>query len=95
MRDRVFLIAYHRGLGAVVHFGKATHSMAVPAGYGSTRTVRLRHVDLLEGGILSQGGGRLYLGLPRPRNVRESNRRPASGLPRIFPWNTAPGRAPI
>ena len=47
MRDRVFLIAYHRDLGEAVQFPKATHSMAVPAGYGSTRTVvALRHVDL-------------------------------------------------
>lgn len=50
MRDRVFLIAYHRQLGATVKFPKPTRFMQVPAGYGSTRSVALKHVDLFEGG---------------------------------------------
>lgn len=54
MRDRVFLIAYHRDLGAAVQFPKATHHMALPAGYGSMRSVALKHVDLFEGGFFAQ-----------------------------------------
>jgi DNA (cytosine-5)-methyltransferase 1 len=50
MRDRVFLIAYHRDLDVTVQFPKATHYMALPSGYGSTRSVALKHVDLFEGG---------------------------------------------
>jgi DNA (cytosine-5)-methyltransferase 1 len=33
-----------------VEFPEATNFMAVPAGYGSTRNVALKHVDLFEGG---------------------------------------------
>ena len=54
MRDRVFLIAYHRDLGEAVQFPKATHHMALPSGYGSMRSVALKHVDLFEGGFFAQ-----------------------------------------
>ncbi|MGP0059733.1 MAG: DNA cytosine methyltransferase [Beijerinckiaceae bacterium] len=54
MRDRVFLIGYHRTLGAAVQFPKATHYMALPTGYGSTRSVALKHVDVFEDGLFVQ-----------------------------------------
>jgi len=52
--DRTFLIGYHRALGAAVQFPKATHYMALPVGYGSTRSMALKHVDLFEGGFFIQ-----------------------------------------
>lgn len=49
MRDRVFLIAYHKSLGVKVRFPRATHHMTLPPGYAGTRAVALRYVDLLGG----------------------------------------------
>lgn len=49
MRDRVFLIAYHRSLGTKPKFPKATHHIKLPPGYAGTRAVALRYVDLLGG----------------------------------------------
>src|SRR5262245_11028276 len=50
MRDRVFLIAYHRTLGVPVQFPPAKRFMAVPPGYGESRVMAVRHIDLFEGG---------------------------------------------
>ncbi len=50
MRDRVFLIACRKELKACIRFPRATHHMTLPPGYGGTRAVALRHVDLLDGG---------------------------------------------
>jgi len=49
MRDRVFLIAYRRDLGAMIEFPKATNHLTLPPGYAGTRAVALRYVDLLGG----------------------------------------------
>ncbi len=49
MRDRVFLIAYHRTVGATPEFPRATRHMNLPAGYAGTRAVALKFVDLLGG----------------------------------------------
>lgn len=78
MRDRVFLIAYHRDLGAAVQFPSATRQMALPVGYGSTRSVALKHVDLFGGGFFAhadQGGP----ALPGPVTCGEA----IGDLPRI------------
>jgi len=53
MRDRVFLVAYHRRLGAEVTFPKATNWWRLPQGYEGTRAVALKHIDLLKGGYIS------------------------------------------
>jgi DNA (cytosine-5)-methyltransferase 1 len=45
MRDRVFLIAYRKELGATPRFPSATRFMRLPRGYAGTRAVALRHVD--------------------------------------------------
>jgi DNA (cytosine-5)-methyltransferase 1 len=49
MRDRVFLVAYRRELHAKIRFPKASRHMQLPPGYGGTRAVALRYVDLLGG----------------------------------------------
>jgi DNA (cytosine-5)-methyltransferase 1 len=49
MRDRVFLVAYRRELGAKIRFPKATHHIKLPPGYEGTRAVALRFVDLFGG----------------------------------------------
>lgn len=49
MRDRVFLLAYRKELRARIRFPRATHHMVLPPGYGGTRAVALRFVDLLDG----------------------------------------------
>jgi len=49
MRDRVFLIALHRSLGAEVRFPKATRHMVLPPGYDGTRSVALKLIDLSSG----------------------------------------------
>lgn len=62
MRDRVFLLAYRKELGARVRFPKATHHMVLPPGYDGTRAVALRFVDLLDGIAYSEpdlGGSHL------------------------------------
>ncbi|WP_159012404.1 DNA cytosine methyltransferase [Bradyrhizobium sp. S69] len=48
MRDRVFLIAYHRALNTEVHFPKATNHLVLPSGYAGTRAVALKYIDLFE-----------------------------------------------
>lgn len=49
MRDRVFLVAYRQELHAKIRFPKASHHLQLPPGYGGTRAVALRYVDLLGG----------------------------------------------
>lgn len=49
MRDRVFMIAVHRDLRATIRFPRATHHMTLPPGYGGTRAVALKFVDLFGG----------------------------------------------
>lgn len=62
MRDRAFLIAIHRDVNATVRFPAATHHMTLPPGYGGTRSVAMKHVDLLDGShfvLADQGTARL------------------------------------
>ncbi|MDP9323479.1 MAG: DNA cytosine methyltransferase, partial [Acidobacteriota bacterium] len=51
MRERMFLIAYHRDLGTEVTFPQPTHWLDLPAGYTGTRQVALQLMkhDLFSG----------------------------------------------
>lgn len=46
MRDRVYMIAFRRELGAAVRFPAATHKCDLPPGYRGTRAVALKLIDL-------------------------------------------------
>jgi DNA (cytosine-5)-methyltransferase 1 len=46
MRDRVYMIAYRKELGIPVRFPAATHRCDLPSGYGGTRAVALKLIDL-------------------------------------------------
>jgi DNA (cytosine-5)-methyltransferase 1 len=45
------LIALHRDLGEPVRFPQATRHLTLPPGYGGTRAVALKHVDLFDRGL--------------------------------------------
>jgi DNA (cytosine-5)-methyltransferase 1 len=49
MRDRVFMLAYRRELGATLRFPRATHKCKLPSGYEGTRAVALKLIDMLSG----------------------------------------------
>jgi len=49
MRDRVFMIAFHKSLRATIHFPAATHHCELPSGYEGTRAVALKLIDLFGG----------------------------------------------
>jgi len=49
MRDRVYMIAFHKDLEAQIVFPRATHHCILPRGYGGTRAVALKFVDLFDG----------------------------------------------
>jgi DNA (cytosine-5)-methyltransferase 1 len=51
MRDRVFLIAYHKSIGAQVQFPKPTNHLTLPSGYDGTRSVALKLIDLFSDGF--------------------------------------------
>lgn len=71
MRDRVFLIAYRRELGAAVRFPRATRFLRLPRGYAGTRAVALKYVDLFGGaGYVPADPG--DAGLPGPVTAREA-----------------------
>ena len=46
MRDRVFMIAFHKSLGATIRFPTATNRCDLPSGYRGTRSVALKLIDL-------------------------------------------------
>lgn len=50
MRDRVFLMAVHRSVGARVGFPAPVRHLVLPPGYSGTRSVALKHIDLFDGG---------------------------------------------
>jgi DNA (cytosine-5)-methyltransferase 1 len=50
MRDRVFMIGFHKTLGLVPRFPRATRWCDLPPGYGGTRAVALKLIDDLFGG---------------------------------------------
>src|SRR5262249_22949069 len=45
LRERLFLIAHHRTVGAVPTFPTATHRVEFPSGYTDLRLFALKHVD--------------------------------------------------
>jgi len=45
LRDRVFLIAYHKSMGRKVQFPDAKHFIELPSGYNGTRSVAYRHIE--------------------------------------------------
>jgi DNA (cytosine-5)-methyltransferase 1 len=45
MRDRVYMIAFHRDVGASIRFPVATHKCDLPRGYAANRSVALRVID--------------------------------------------------
>jgi DNA (cytosine-5)-methyltransferase 1 len=49
MRDRVFMIAFRKELGAEIKFPKATRKWKLPSGYQGTRAVALKLIDMLGG----------------------------------------------
>jgi DNA (cytosine-5)-methyltransferase 1 len=46
MRDRVYMIAIHKHVGAAIRFPRATNWCELPSGYAGTRAVALKVVDL-------------------------------------------------
>lgn len=46
MRDRVFMIAFHKALGVEPQFPTASHHCVLPSGYEGTRSVALKLIDL-------------------------------------------------
>ena len=62
MRDRVFMVAFHRSIQAEIRFPAATRSCELPAGYEGTRSVALKLIDLFGGSAYVEphtGGPRL------------------------------------
>jgi DNA (cytosine-5)-methyltransferase 1 len=49
MRDRVFMIAFHKSLGVPIRFPTASHWCDLPRGYAGTRSVAFKLIDLLSG----------------------------------------------
>lgn len=47
MRDRVFMVAFHKALNARIEFPAASRHCSLPSGYGGTRSVALKLIDLL------------------------------------------------
>jgi DNA (cytosine-5)-methyltransferase 1 len=50
MRDRVYMVGFHKALGVVPQFPKATRRCDLPPGYGGTRAVALKLIDLFTAG---------------------------------------------
>ena len=46
MRDRIYMIAFRKELGATILFPRATHHCDLPKGYEGTRAVALKMIDL-------------------------------------------------
>jgi DNA (cytosine-5)-methyltransferase 1 len=78
MRDRVFLIAYHERLDTEVHFPPASRYMLLPSGYGGTRAVALKFIDLFSS-IAFEEADHGNPRLPSPVTVEEA----LGDLPRI------------
>ncbi len=54
MRDRVFMIAFRKELGATILFPKASRRYDLPSGYAGTRSVALKLIDVFGGGAYVQ-----------------------------------------
>jgi DNA (cytosine-5)-methyltransferase 1 len=71
MRDRVYMIAYRKELGAVVQFPRATHHCDLPRGYAGTRAVSLKLINSSEGyAFVKPDTG--HKGLPHAVTAREA-----------------------
>jgi DNA (cytosine-5)-methyltransferase 1 len=71
MRDRVYMIAFHKSLGAAIQFPRATTHCDLPSGYQGTRAVALKLIDLFGGSAYvepDRGNSRL----PRAVSAREA-----------------------
>lgn len=61
MRERMFLVAYHREVASTVQFPEATHRFVLPRGYHGTRAVAkkaLRGSSPAQGDLLAEADGR-------------------------------------
>ncbi|WFU55721.1 DNA cytosine methyltransferase [Bradyrhizobium pachyrhizi] len=71
MRDRVYMIAYRKELGAAIHFPRATHKCDLPPGYAGTRAVSLKLINASEGyAFVKPDTG--HEGLPHAVTAREA-----------------------
>lgn len=71
MRDRVYMIAFRKELGASITFPTATHGCDLPRGYASARAVALKLIDLSEGhGFVTPDTG--HDNLPNAVSAREA-----------------------
>jgi DNA (cytosine-5)-methyltransferase 1 len=71
MRDRVYMVAFRKELGAAVRFPKATRHCQLPPGYGGTRAVALKFIDLFGGdGYVQADAG--HDGLPNAVTAAEA-----------------------
>lgn len=71
MRDRVYMIAFRKELKTSIEFPLATHHCDLPRGYGGTRAVALKWIDLLNGsGYVEPDTG--HKGLPRAVTAAEA-----------------------
>jgi len=71
MRDRVYMIAFHRSLGAAIQFPKATNYCKLPSGYQGTRAVALKFIDLFGGGSYTEPDRGSNI-LPRAVSARDA-----------------------
>lgn len=71
MRDRVYMIAYRKELGAAVRFPCATNHCDLPPGYAGTRAVSLKLINSSEGyAFIKPDTG--HKGLPHAVTAREA-----------------------
>lgn len=71
MRDRVYMIAYRKELGAAVCFPRATNYCDLPRGYAGTRAVSLKLINSSEGyAFIEPDTG--HKGLPHAVTAREA-----------------------
>lgn len=71
MRDRVYMIAYRKELGATIQFPRATHHCELPRGYAGTRAVSLKLINSSEGcAFVKPDTG--HKGLPHAVSAREA-----------------------
>nr|WP_275437556.1 DNA cytosine methyltransferase [Roseomonas mucosa] len=92
MRERMFLVAYHREVAGTVRFPKATHRFVLPRGYDGTRAVAkksLRGRLAAQGNLLSETAGHPHSYVEPPDAREAPNRAVTAGdalgdLPSIY-----------
>lgn len=72
MRDRVFMIAFHKALNATIRFPVATRRCILPSGYQGTRSVALKLIDDLFGGGAYIAPNTGHAGLPAAVTAAEA-----------------------